>query len=456
MDLIGLRAQNLFYNIEINSAIFVFDENLLTLYRFTCLHAHTRVMHKQHMNVKALPMYLKLKSYRLNKCTSNQKKNLIISFVLGISITILCYFLNNCPYPYWDSLNKYSWLEYFLSNIVPEKNDRSDAFFINVSYARQVVDYTYSNGNLHGTIDITNRETLLKFLKIAEETNTYKYIFLDIRFEKGVESEFDSALFDQIKKMRNISYSSHSDLIDNDKAIPSKAAINDYFTTITSTNFTRYQYLQNGKESAPLKIFTAIDKTNNKTIKKWGPFFYSDWKLCQNSPFMRIPEDFWIGHEDNGHQNYYDLGPLLLTTYDVDDWEIEMKDKIVIVGNFVDDLHDTYAGLQPGSYLIYLAYKGLCNGKQFVSWGFICIMMIVYICISLFVLNRKTIWEFIPFFRNINNKFLLFIMNMLGFSTIFSLITIILYVFFNNTYNIFFPSLVFTIVNLFISYKYQA
>lgn len=392
---------------------------------------------------------------KIKKHVISQKKNLLISLGLAQLITILCYFLNSCPYPYWDNLDKYSWLEYFISNIVPKENDRSDVFFINVSYDRQVVDYTYSNGSLQGTIDITNRETLLRFLKIAEMTNTYKYIFLDIRFEKGIETKIDSALFAQIAKMRDISYSIHSDLENNDKAISSKAAINDYYTTITSTNFTRYQFVQNKQQSVPLRIFTSVDTIHNKSIEQWGPFFYSDGKLCQNSPFMRIPEDFWVGHEENGHQNYFDLGPLLLTTYDIEDWEIEMRDKIVIVGNFVDDLHDTYAGLQPGSYLVYLAYKELCNGKQFVSWSFICVMLMTYILISFFILNRKTIWEFIPFFRNLKNKFVVLVMNLLGFSTVLSILTIIFYIFFNTTYNIFFPSLVFSLVSLYISYKYH-
>lgn len=377
------------------------------------------------------------------------------SLGLALLITILCYFLNSCPYPYWDNLEKYCWLEYSLSNIVPEKNDRSDAFFINISYDRQVVDYTYSKGNLQGTIDITNRETLLRFLKIAERTNTYKYLFLDIRFEKGIETNIDSALFAQIGKMRDISYSVHSDLENNDKAISSKAAINDYFTTITSTNFTRYQFIQNQEQSIPLRIFTSVDTIRHKSIKQWGPFFYSDGKLCQNCPFMRIPEDFWVGHDENGHQNYYDLGPLLLATYDIEDWKIEMKDKIVVVGDFVEDLHDTYAGLQPGSYLVYLAYKELCNGKHFVSWSFICLMLITYILISLFILNRKTIWEFIPYFRNQKNKIIIFLIDILGFSTILSILTIVFYIFFNTIYNIFFPSLVFSMVSQYIYYKYS-
>ena len=392
---------------------------------------------------------------QIKKRLVSQKRKLLTSIVIALLITLLCYFMNNCPFPYWDSLNRYSWLEYIISNIASEKYGRSDAFFINVSYDRQVVDYKYSNGNLQGTIDITNRETLLRFLEIAERTNTYKYIFLDIRFEKGIETDRDSALFAQIQKMRDISYSSHSDLTENDKAIPSKAAINDYFTTITSTNFTRYQYLQDGKESAPLRIYTAIDSLNNKSIKKWGPFFFSDGKLCQNSPFMGIPEDFWIGHDENGHQNYFDLGPLLLTTYEDEDWEIEMKDKIVFVGNFVDDLHDTYAGLQPGSYLIYLAYKELCNGKQFIPTLFISLMFIIYIVISLFILNRITLWAYLPFVKHVKNKFAIFVMNLMGYSTLLSLLSVLLYVFFRTTYNIFFPSLLFSLTSLFVSYKNQ-
>lgn len=291
------------------------------------------------------------------------KKEIITSLGFAFIISFLCYLLNNCPYPYWDSLNKICWIDYAIHKLIPKELDRSDVFFINVSYDKQVVDYIYSNGNLNGQIDITNRETLLKFLHIAEKTNTYKYIFFDIRFEKNVNTEVDSALFSQIKKMRDIAYSTHSDIVDNDKAILSKAAINDYFTTITSTNFTRYQFLQNDKQSAPLRIYNAVDSLNNKSIERFGPFFFSDGKLCQNSPFMTIPEDFWHGHEINGHQNYYDLGPLLLNFYDEEDWKLAMKDKIVIVGDFVDDLHDTYVGLQPGPYLIYLAYKELPKFK---------------------------------------------------------------------------------------------
>ena len=249
-----------------------------------------------------------------------QKKKILFSSVTAFVISLLCYLLGNCPYPYWDSLNKFCWIEYFISNLFNEEVDKSDALFINVGYDKQVADFTYSNGNLQGTIAITDREKLLQFLEVAERTDTYKYIFLDIRFEEGVNTVNDSALFNKIDNMRDIAFSSHSDLKTNTKAPDSKAAVNDYFTTVVSTNFTRYQYLQNNVESAPLRIFTSVDTIHNKSIHKWGLFYYSNGKLCQNSPFMRMPQDFWLGHGVNGHQNYYDLGPQLLNFYNEEDW----------------------------------------------------------------------------------------------------------------------------------------
>ena len=384
-----------------------------------------------------------------------QQKNLIISFIIAIAISFVCYLMNNCPYPYWDKLDRYCWLEYIINNTIDKKFDRSDALFVNTSYDKAIADYTYSNGTLKGTVDITDRETLVKFLKIMEKTNAYKYIFMDIRFEKGIETQWDYELFEIIGKMRDISYSAHSDLENNDKAIPEKAAINDYFTTITSTNFTRYQFIQNGQNSAPLRIYLSVDSINNKPIKNRGPFFVSDGKLCQNSPFMRIPEDFYEGHGYEGHQNYYDLGPVLLDMNDEEDWIYDTKDKIVIVGDFINDLHDTYTGLQPGPYLVYLAYKELAEGKHYISWTFICFMIIVYMIISMFIINRKTLWSYVPFFIKIKNRFVLFILDLMGYSAVLITITIILFICFRVTYNIFFPSLFFSMLTLFISYKTQ-
>lgn len=389
-----------------------------------------------------------------------QKNNIFISFTLSLVISLLCYLLNNCPFPYWDSLDKFSWMEYVLSNLAPHETDTNDALFINVSHDKQVVDslcynregitYTYTpNGLQVGTIDITNRDTMLSFLKKAEKTNNYKYIFLDIRFEKGITTKTDSLLSAQVARMRDLSYATHSDIEINEKFDPTKAVVNDYFTTISNTSFTRYQYLQNVKESAALSIYASVDTTNHKTIKRWGPFYYSNGQLCQNSPFMRIPKDFG----EVADKKYYDLGPELLNEWNDEDWSNRLKDKVVFVGDFENDVHDTYNGKQPFPYLTYLAYKELCEGKHIVSWKSIGFLFFIYVVICMFIMNRKSIWQFIPCIRRSKNKLLLFVLDMLGYTTLLSVLTIVFYVWFNNVYNIFFPSLIFSILSLIYSYK---
>lgn len=361
--------------------------------------------------------------------------------------------INNCPYPYWDKLDQICWSEYLIKRLEHNKLDRSDVMFINVSYDKQVVDYTYSGGNLTGKIDITNRETLLKFLQVAERINNYKYIFLDIRFEKGINTPVDSALFDQISRMRDISFSRHSDIINKDAKSRDKSAINDYYSTILSS-FARYEFLQNGEESIPLRLYSAT-VSGHPTIKKHGLFYTCNGHLCYNSPFMSIPEDFNEGHDIDGNQNYYDLGPLLLDEnfFSDEDWKIETNNKILIVGDFINDLHDTYRGLQPGSFLVYLAYKELVNNAHIVSWTYIFCMFIVYFMIAYAILSNKN-WMDLPCVKKITkNKLTHFILGFIGYSLVLTIIGIISFTIFNIVSNVILPSFVFSILTIYKSFK---
>lgn len=385
------------------------------------------------------------------KSLFHNKLEVITSAIIAFVICLLCYLMNNCPFPYWDSLNNYCWIEYFITNNTPEEKEFDDAFFINISYDKQLVDYEYDEGNLTGKKDITERAKLLRFLQIAQRTNTYKYIFLDIRFEKGTSTPEDSLLFATLASMRDVIYSKHSDIENLEISNTPKAAINDYFTSIVSTNFTRYQFLQNGTESLPLRMYLETHP-DHSTIKQFGWFYFADGKLCQNSPFIRIEKDFNDIPRKIGEPPYYDLGPVLLDEelYDESDFIYDLKDKIVVVGDFVEDNHDTYRGTQPGPYLVYLAYKELENGEHYVSWLFILFTYVLYFVISLFILNNMSLATYFSFLKS---RTLIFVANLFGYGAILTLCSIILYIAFKTIFNIFFPSLIFSILSLVVSYK---
>ena len=388
-----------------------------------------------------------------------QKTNIFLSLVFAIFISIGCYFINNCPYPFWDKLGLYSKLEFLLRNLASSDFDAEDVVFIDISYDKQIADYFYDEGFNKGTIAVTDREKLIRYLSILKNSN-YNFIFLDVRFEEGVHAHQDTVLADLLKKMPRLLYSKHSNIETNKMFISEKAAINDYFTTITSTNFTRYPFLQNDSASAPLRLYLETHP-KAKPIKRHGIFYTCGGSLCQNSPFMTIPVDFkstFVGTGANFHylgsdyfdQDNQDNQELRVTDKDM---QADANDKIVIIGDFISDLHDTYAGLQPGSFLVYLAYKELVNGKHLLAWPFISFMIIVYFLISIFILNNKSLWDFVPVIKKVKSKLLLFILNLFGYSTVLSIVTILMYLGFRTTYNIVFPSLFFSILSTIISYK---
>ena len=325
--------------------------------------------------------------------------------------------------------------------------------FVNVSHDKDIAEESYSNGNLIGTTDITNRNTLLKFLKLLDKSDNYAYIFLDIRFEDGITTPADYALFNQISEMRDICYSRHSDIETLDNVASDKATINNAFAT-TLTSFTRYQFLQDGEESVPLKIFKETDSLH-RTIHKHGVFYTFDGQLCYNSPFLCIPEDFYHDHDVNGEQNYYDLGPVLLNPELVDDEMLECltDNKIIIVGDFVNDRHDTYRGPQPGSYIIYLAYKSLVSRNNAVSWGYVILMLLVYSVISFTIITKKNIFVILGFNKFIKSKIGIFILDIIGYSFVLTTISVITYLAFGIASNVVLPSLVFAVLAFVVNLK---
>ena len=409
---------------------------------------------------------------RLLALIKRQKKNIIISFVISIAISFVCYLMNNCPYPYWDSLDKYCYLEYLIQRVSTPKIEDEGVYFLDVGYDKQVADCTLDDGTI-GTVAVTDRKKLLQFLKAAELSNTYDYIFLDIRFPDGITTPDDDALFHQINKMRDIGYSKHIEFQSTDSLENKKAAINDFYTTVIATNITRYQFIQNGQESAPVMIYRAVNDIdpNKELISRFGPFYFFNGSLCHNSPFLIIKSRFQQLYVGKGRDNYAHLGAQWLTplpdkivTITGDSVQlteknvgIAIKNKIVMIGDYVNDIHDTYCGPQPGPYLIYLAYLQLVNGKLNVSWPFIAITVIIYFLIMLFIMNNKSIWRYVPFIKqNINNKFVRFVLSLIGYSTLLSIICSVSYAMFDMAYNILFPSLVFSISKLIISNFYKS
>jgi len=380
----------------------------------------------------------------------------ILALFIALIMSCAEWFISSIPFSVGDQMASLTIIERYISKWFSFEDERKDAYFINVGYDKQVADVMVTATDT-GKVAITNRETLLRFLTIAEKAE-YKYLFLDIRFEKDIKTEWDNQLFDKIRQMKNISYSCHADddsSIDNNVFLYDvhgnpKYAYNDYKITLFNTNFTRYQYIQNGRTSIALKMYEDI---KGKKMAQNGIFFFNDGVPCKNCPFIPIKGEMRQHVGDGSASDYYDLGPFLLSL--PEEFLInDMKDKIVVVGDFLNDVHDTYMGTQPGPFLTYLAYKYLAEGKNKISIPLFIIITLIFFIIVWVKLNRKStpllyrILEKIPVLRRCQTSHLLaFFESFLTHGLLLSVGCCLIYMFFGMIYNIFIPSLIFGMID---------
>ena len=381
-----------------------------------------------------------------------RKAALIVSLINVIVLLLLSYFISNQAIFTGEDLNKYAWMEWIknkcgLSRVIEENKD---AVFVNVAYDKQLIDRHDDYGMSVGNVDVTDRAKLRLFFEALQRVDVYKYIFLDVRFEKGFDSPEDSALFSQIKRMRDIVVATHSDIELLDSSLSSKAAINDYPTTIIESNFTRYEYLKDDHASVALFAYREL---TGKTIDRHFCFYTSNHKLSYKSLFINAPIEDWSEFNEQQLKMYYNLGNDLLDNYSDHDIASLTNGKYVVIGDMVEDMHDTYSGSKPGSVITYYAFVALMNGEQFVRYGLLFFLSLLYFIVSLSLFEVDSILEKIPYIKRSRSKFVHFCASFLEYSFLLLIVMIGLNLLFGIATSIMLPSLYFAIQKTYINYK---
>lgn len=381
-----------------------------------------------------------------------RKAALIVSLINVIVLLLLSYFISNQAIFTGEDLNKYAWMEWIknkcgLSRVIEENKD---AVFVNVAYDKQLIDRHDDYGMSVGNVDVTDRAKLRLFLEALQRVDVYKYIFLDVRFEKGFDSPEDSALFSQIKRMRDIVVATHSDIELLDSSLSSKAAINDYPTTIIESNFTRYEYLKDDHASVALFAYREL---TGKTIDRHFCFYTSNHKLSYKSLFINAPIEDWSEFNEQQLKMYYNLGNDLLDNYSDHDIASLTNGKYVVIGDMVEDMHDTYSGSKPGSVITYYAFVALMNGEHFVRYGLLLFLGLLYFIVSLSLFEVDSILEKIPYIKRSHSKFVHFCASFMEYSFLLLIVMIGLNLLFGIATSIMLPSLYFAIQKTYINYK---
>ena len=389
-----------------------------------------------------------------------RKYKLILSFIIAVGVSILSYCISNLDFAISGEgglISNYESLRTIIGNREQENNNDS-IVMIDVSYDRQLTDVKDEYGLPAGQTDITDRKKLIRILDYLHHRNRYKYRLCDIFLDEAYSTPEDSQLISVILSMDRIAIPRHSDLSLIDSRLNTKAGYADYFTIMKKNGIVKYPYLNKESSSLPLKMYEEI--TGHKVRKK-GIAYTDNGKLARSSIILNYDFISKYPYDNEGRKNWLNLGTDVLGTDSLNGedgllkLDPEFADyKYVLIGSFrQNDIHNTIKGKMPGTIVLFNAYLSLLNRHHIISWLFIIFMFIVYAMMAYYSLNKVQAIKWISQYTlQLEKKggyikmIINWLLSWLGYSLLMSVICLITYIFFDETYDIFITSTLFAII----------
>ena len=314
------------------------------------------------------------------------KKNIYKYFIHAFILLIihLVYFNLN-----W-SLSNENDLMAFLNKIETKiDNDdiekANDYLFINTGYDNSLTDIETEYGTPGNTV-ITNRELLAGlFQSLNLKGNRQKYILCDILFD--IPSAKDTVLETQINKIKNIISPSAVYNIKEQKRSNLIFTINnapaEYITYKGILTKMHLKENYTGRKSLPLTMFEDI---SGKIVKDNGLFLYYKGNYIPRSIFPR----FYVT-KPKMKDRVIQLGTLveMLSMGDDRFYNENIKDKILIIGNLNEDIHNTSLRIMPGSLVLFNTYLSLYDGYHLIHWTWFIFILLCFGFLIHFSLFRE-------------------------------------------------------------------
>lgn len=357
-----------------------------------------------------------------------------------------------------DESSFLGWASTFKHNILgfDPKPDEANVIFLDVSKDIVTIDdpdFTYSGTDsiLGAKVIIKDRRKLsVLFKELNKNPNNYKYVICDILFD--YLSPDDSIFSPIIAKTKHLTTTS---IFEDEQFIKpifkvSSGCVN--YSMINDTKFTKMPLVYSDTiKSLPVIVYEKLSK---KSVSKNGILTYFGDKVAFNTV---IPEmyyrisDLRRINEDNKKANFFYLGEIITKKNFFDDY---LKGKFIIIGDFTNDIHDTYSGTIPGCMILFNTYLTLINHAPIFSFSWILILFGIYFIISYFMiahpeekLNHLKSKIQVPFFKK-------WILKYISFIGVLIIIDLISYLFYTTFISVFYIATYLTFLEMIIdNYK---
>ena len=394
-----------------------------------------------------------------------------ISVLIAGFFLFITYWTMNYQIPISAEKAKLQFFEaYRLSHWPREDSNLTDSvIMIDTHYDQQFVMEKDPYSSLeNGLVPVVDREKLLRCLEYLKQRKEYKYILLDIFFDKAVRQDADSTLYKTIASMPRLLLAKPQDIPIADPCLAPKTGRVQYKTALWENDFVKYPFSYEGEKSLSLMMYE--DKTG-RTIKKWGPLYW-DKGLARNSIILTYPnvdldERSFLGGSDD---------------YPIEEVLKDACGKYILIGDFEDDLHNTFLGEIPGTLINFYAFLALFHGHHKIGIGmFFSLLLVFAIPVYLKISNYRIPKRIYYFIRKYNlvNRIISFLKDILckpkknrlfevirsilyfsyvilsklfsswiGYPLYLTIVCLYTYVVFNEAYDIFITTLLFYLLNV--------
>lgn len=385
------------------------------------------------------------------------KRKIVISTAIASFMMLFCYFITNLGFPISGEKTVMICCEYVKKLFNPNGDDviKNDSVtFVNVCYDLELIDKVV-DGEIVGNTTIVDRKKLCDLLTCLNKKRDYKYILLDVFFEKGDKTPIDSTLFSLINSMPRIviPYSGERKDALADAKLHDKAGRASYFPTLFETDFVKYPYYSDGIKSLPLMMYEDKSLYGYDLNSYW--LWYSDnWRLARKTVILNM--------EKSQPETIHNLGELVNSESSLIEVDTTLvTNKYIVIGDFYEkDKHNSYKGVVSGCIILFNAYLALLHGQHILSLWIGFLLFMLFFIYAFVILSRTTLYEVFTQKTRPSSKWgkrifqmLLFLVYWFDFPILLVFLCAITYFVEGKTYDILITSLCFQFVKFIIDFK---
>ena len=347
------------------------------------------------------------------------KKQDIVFAIINSLTTLILFFISQSFYLNGLEDYKIFYLGPWFSTFIEEKyNQNTDRFvFVDTNFDNSIIE-----GNINGNSIITDREKLEQLFSKLKVGNEHQYVICDILFDS--ESKYDEELLEAMSNTKNLIIPRKDSLVlTNLKFRHLTSGLVDL--SLPDNNFYKFKLSDKNVKSLPLKMFEDVQSTE---INFNFPFYFSNKGLVFNDfvPLLKITErDI---KKRGGH--YFPLNHLLLRK--PEKFKKITKDKIIIIGNYETDMHNTLQGKVAGPLILLNVFVSLENSLNIFSYPLLLTLFLIFFFFSIAVQYSRTEFDLIlsriPFLGGLSRG--------ITYGGVMIILSVIIFFIFGNSINL--------------------